>query len=456
MTKSTITRERLEKIKSWRETYGAGSNVILPAEEAAELASIALAAMNSEPVNSNYRKLFTCTGCGAEGLDEPLETNCHCCVDGAHWVESRLYRHAQPVPVVKPVMFIDGDISTEDADKLAKVIREFNEEDERPLAKMARIIRENPHPTNECDMPVAQPAPVVPDEWTIADAVKFCKETGRQDAGAAMDAYNACRAAMLQAEPVTTANKLGNSPEQSGSRCGTKGAPALDSSSKNTESRCGNSPVIPDGYVMVPKEPTKEMLIRAVATMSGCAPSLVDESGEELEDMREVYLDILKVAPQLTIVENGDESQDIKDDVNIIISILKNGDWSDTDGFRGLKTEAGQALESEIEKIVSLIEPPPTTVIDAIDAHLLKIFQGERGGQLLQKVENNNWIPVSERLPEEGGRYWCYVEEQNSLGKSHYQWNCSWNGEIWGGAMMYGRVTHWMPLPAAPQEVKGE
>lgn len=44
----------------------------------------------------------------------------------------------------------------------------------------------------------AQPAPVVPEEWTIADAVKFCKETGRQDAGAAMDAWNACRAAMLQ------------------------------------------------------------------------------------------------------------------------------------------------------------------------------------------------------------------------------------------------------------------
>jgi len=45
MTKSTITRERLEKIKSWRETYGAGSNVMLPAEEAEELARIALAAM---------------------------------------------------------------------------------------------------------------------------------------------------------------------------------------------------------------------------------------------------------------------------------------------------------------------------------------------------------------------------------------------------------------------------
>lgn len=50
MTKSTITRERLEKIKSWRETYGAGSNVMLPAEEAEELASMALAAMDNEPV----------------------------------------------------------------------------------------------------------------------------------------------------------------------------------------------------------------------------------------------------------------------------------------------------------------------------------------------------------------------------------------------------------------------
>ncbi len=50
MTKSTITRERLEKIKSWRETCGAGSNVILPAEEAEELARMALAAMDSEPV----------------------------------------------------------------------------------------------------------------------------------------------------------------------------------------------------------------------------------------------------------------------------------------------------------------------------------------------------------------------------------------------------------------------
>lgn len=70
-------------------------------------------------------------------------------------------------------------------------------------------------------------------------------------------------------------------------------------------------------------------------------------------------------------------------------------------------------------------------------------------------AQNPGWIPVSERLPEVGGRYWCYVEEQTDLGKSHYQWNCSWNGERWWvEGEDGGIVTHWMPLPAAPLKVK--
>ncbi|EJA2773581.1 DUF551 domain-containing protein, partial [Salmonella enterica] len=46
----TITKERLLTIKQWRETYGPGSNVVLPAEEAEELARIALAALEADPV----------------------------------------------------------------------------------------------------------------------------------------------------------------------------------------------------------------------------------------------------------------------------------------------------------------------------------------------------------------------------------------------------------------------
>jgi len=83
----------------------------------------------------------------------------------------------------------------------------------------------------------------------------------------------------------------------------------------------------------------------------------------------------------------------------------------------------------------------------AIDADKI---QAERDA-LNEPVQD--WIPCSERMPEEFGRYWCYVEEQNSLGKSHYQWNCSWNGDRWWvESENGGRVTHWMPLQEPPKQ----
>lgn len=96
---SKLTRERLDKIKSWRETYGAGSNVMLPAEEAEELACLALAAMDSEPVawTWHYRKQLHVTSDKrrAEFVAK----------DGDVAVLP-LYRHAQPAqpaPVVPVV-----------------------------------------------------------------------------------------------------------------------------------------------------------------------------------------------------------------------------------------------------------------------------------------------------------------------------------------------------------------
>ncbi|EHL9728924.1 DUF551 domain-containing protein [Salmonella enterica] len=50
----TITKERLLTIKQWRETYGPGSNVVLPAEEVEELARIALTSLEAEPVSQTY------------------------------------------------------------------------------------------------------------------------------------------------------------------------------------------------------------------------------------------------------------------------------------------------------------------------------------------------------------------------------------------------------------------
>ncbi|MEI9705470.1 DUF551 domain-containing protein [Escherichia coli] len=49
---TTITKERLLTIRQWRETYGPGSNVVLPAEEAEELARIALASLEAKQAPS--------------------------------------------------------------------------------------------------------------------------------------------------------------------------------------------------------------------------------------------------------------------------------------------------------------------------------------------------------------------------------------------------------------------
>lgn len=86
---SKLTRERLEKIKSWRETYGAGSNVMLPAEEAEELARMALAAMDSEPV-AYIDKQWTLVY-----YVPPMSMGLK--------IGDKLYRHAQQ-PVVPDVM----------------------------------------------------------------------------------------------------------------------------------------------------------------------------------------------------------------------------------------------------------------------------------------------------------------------------------------------------------------
>ncbi len=293
MTKSTITRERLEKIKSWRETYGAGSNVMLPAEEAEELARIALATMDSEPVAEvceDYAIRYISSG------PAPKE--------GLH-PGDKLYRHAQPVPVVpedvrqalskmddeiiaeldaeesarraamdsEPVKvtddmvlafhraLTDGPLGADDAEKIKDGFRaafanvatpqpapevltvidpgewvpcspEYLEEHPHACGESPRVWSETDknhyHPKNWTDK---QPAPVVPEEATpesieilasIRPPHRVAFQLDKAECKLAAEIWNACRGAMLS-EPVSPDYRL------------------------------------PDGYVMVPKEPTAEM-----------------------------------------------------------------------------------------------------------------------------------------------------------------------------------------------------
>ncbi|HBZ5270004.1 TPA: DUF551 domain-containing protein [Klebsiella pneumoniae] len=125
----------------------------------------------------------------------------------------------------------------------------------------------------------------------------------------------------------------------------------------------GNSPVIPDGYVMVPKEPTQAM----------CAA--FNDSDYGRKSLRERYVAMLAAAAHDTPALNSVQS---------------------------VATVPGK------------------------------------------------WVPVSERMPETDGNYWGWWSESKRQGpvwfiKSELQ-----------AQFQSHEITHWMPLPADPQEVKGE
>lgn len=182
MTKSTITRERLQEI---------AEDGFLKHGESKELARMALAAMDSEPVAWMSKGGTVLNG---------MRQSAH---DFAHY-NIPLYRHAQPA--------VDSDFIPKNLDKALGVLgmaipesrEEFNFQTERWIQRLIdRVIR-------YADEFQEQPAPIVPEEMPEHTGPR---EFGRQQAY--VDGWNACRASMLQSEPVTTANKLGNSPAQS-------------------------------------------------------------------------------------------------------------------------------------------------------------------------------------------------------------------------------------------------
>ncbi|EFO9340565.1 DUF551 domain-containing protein, partial [Escherichia coli] len=157
---TTITKERLLTIKQWRETYGPGSNVVLPAEEAEELARIALESLEAEAV------MFCISGQNVDS-EEHVSTS-KAVVDA--WVE------------------------------------EWNQVDGSPGEPLYKTMPLYYH--------AALPAPVVPEEATpenvemLSGYVSTYKLTD-SERDIAAEIWNACRAAMLQgSQPVSQTYKF--------------------------------------------------------------------------------------------------------------------------------------------------------------------------------------------------------------------------------------------------------
>lgn len=232
-----------------------------------------------------------------------------------------LYRHAQPAPVVPNGLRLalsNAGIAAPESDEMLAATCE------KHIQALVTWVK---------DRKPFQSAPVVPsfEEWLSAANRKplgWVKDAMRE-------AYDACRAAMLQS---------------------------------------GNSPVIPDGYVMVPREPTEEMNKAGWAAMN------------EHDAINPTYRAMIAAAPH-----------------------------------------EAPALNS----VQSVVTVP------------------------------GKWIPVSERMPEVGVKVLCFPVKDEPI-------HATFNGQLWLQDISWSgsddpidnviptSVTHWMPLPAAPQEAKDD
>ena len=249
-----------------------------------------------------------------------------------------------------------------------------------------------------------------------------------------------CRAAMLQgAEPVTTACKLPDdficmltgrakylrekgeikSPELL-----ERAAAALQGGSVDTSS-------IPNGWKLVPIDPTKDML-RAGQSVVGFWLNTVH-----------CYSKMLAAAPPAPV---SDEDKVLAEQARAVVHCLDmcgvpSGDYADNEQLQlwGRVIEYGRHPAS-----VSVPDGYRLQPISEYDAMCAAMLQGADGNS---PVIPDGWVACSERMPEQFKAILAFNEY----------------GEVWSGAydrywnfycdnLLVEHVTHWMPLPAAPQQ----
>lgn len=177
---SKLTRERLEKIKSWRETYGAGSNVMLPAEEAEELARIALAAMDSEPVATLDVQSRRPDG---NKFALVFSSAAHKLPDDVYF----LYRHAQPAPVVPEKCPAEiRDLIDSHSDAL------FNDDDAQEIWNACRAAMLAPAPQSPGSEPATVPGKWIPVSERMPDDDDFVYIWPRPDFGVELHVGQYC------------------------------------------------------------------------------------------------------------------------------------------------------------------------------------------------------------------------------------------------------------------------
>ncbi len=245
MTKSTITRERLEQLANFK-----GAPVTRQEEQ--ELARMALAAMDSEP-DCNERQLFCSTDTAR--MRKVISVSAG---SGA----TPLYRHAQPAPVVPEEKQIPNTLSMYAVDAVAAIaeVKGWN----ACRAAMLQELKKS------------------------AGTEAICRsDENVQVLHTKSPAQSDCCPAQNDVAPAQSPIDHGYLPECECSGC--------KATARICAELAGNSQVIPDGYVMVPKEPTEAMMLHN----SGCQHHAWDDPDCAMRQTRRlIWSHMLAAAPQ--------------------------------------------------------------------------------------------------------------------------------------------------------------
>lgn len=121
------------------------------------------------------------------------------------------------------------------------------------------------------------------------------------------------------------------------------------------------------------------------------------------------------------------------------------------DGWTGNdKANAALMMLDRIETV----DPVDDDRIDGIKRIVRELAAAPHDTPALNSVQSvdsvaDRWIPVSERMPENDGAYLCW--------DNRYVTTYAFIFGAWQANQFIAKnITHWMPLPAGPQEVNRE
>lgn len=294
----------------------------------------------------------------------------------------------------------------------------------------------------------AQPAPVVPDDgradfeaWVLrvhdGDISKAQLPDGEDYANAhtrcVWKAWSACRAAMLQAG----GDEIGS----------------WDNGKYPPSNEPAQQTVVPDEMAVTDEMTVTAQMFarghnacRASILQHGVIPNWVPFDGQSPYDAPYKIPSNLRelIAEEIDILFSDDDAQGIWNACRA--AMLQAGTFRE---IADTSTGAAITPASPDKKLTDdVLDEIISGAKTSMEQYLALSLKAERAAGNSPVIPG--WIPVSERMPETDGNYWGWWSESKRQGpvwfiKSELQ-----------AQFQSSEITHWMPLPAAPQEVKGE